>query len=184
VRKHLLLALALVSLARAANLDPAASKITIHVEKAGLFSAFAHNHIVSAPLASGNLDADKRAIQLKFRTQDIKILDPDAGESERSKIQSTMQSPQVLDPARFPEIAFASTSVERTTANHYVVHGELSLHGTTRPIEMPVSFSSGHYTGKVTLKQTDFGITPVKIAGGAVRVKDLVQIEFDIVPAK
>jgi len=31
------------------------------------------------------------------------------------------------------------------------------------------------------LKQTDFGIKPVTIAGGTVKVKDELTIEFDIV---
>jgi hypothetical protein len=30
------------------------------------------------------------------------------------------------------------------------------------------------------LKQRDFGITPVSVAGGTVKVKDQVKIEFDI----
>jgi hypothetical protein len=46
---------------------------------------------------------------------------------------------------------------------------------------MSVTLAAGHYTGKVTLKQTDFGITPVKIAGGTVRVKDVIEIDFEIV---
>jgi hypothetical protein len=37
-----------------------------------------------------------------------------------------------------------------------------------------------HYIGVAQFKQTDFGIKPVKVAGGAVRVKDQVRIEFDI----
>ena len=173
----------MLSGAQAADLDLAASKITIHVEKSGLFAAFAHNHIVAAPLASGSLDTAERTVQLKFHTQDIKVLDPGAGASERQKIQSTMQSPEVLDPAKFPDISFSSTSVESPAAERYLVHGNLTLHGVTRPIDLPVGFANGHYTGKVTIKQTDFGITPVKIAGGAVRVKDPVSIEFDIVSA-
>jgi polyisoprenoid-binding protein YceI len=185
----LLLALSLP--ARAADLDLAASKIAVHVQKQGLFAAFAHNHVISAPLASGHLDSEKRTIELKFRAQDMKVLDPDASDSERSTIESTMKSSQVLDPARFPEITFASTSVKTpaaeasgssaTGATHYLVQGNLTLHGVTRPVDLSVSFSEGHYTGKVTLKQTDFGITPVKIAGGAVRVKDVIEIDFEIV---
>lgn len=173
--------------AQAADIDLAASKITVHVQKQGLFAAFAHNHVISAPLASGHLDAEKRTIEITFRAQDMKVLDPDASESERSTIESTMKSAQVLDPARFPEITFASTSVETPaaeaagTGTHYLVHGNLTLHGVTRPVEMSVTFSGGHYTGKVTLKQTDFGITPVKIAGGTVRVKDVIEIDFEIV---
>lgn len=176
----LLMVLAVVP-GHAAGIDLAASRITIHVDKSGLFAAFAHNHIVSAPLAAGTLDVEKRTVELKFHTKDIKVLDPDVSASERTKVQNTMQSPEVLDPARFPEISFASASVEARGSEGYLVHGNLILHGVTRPIELPVSFSNGHYTGKVTLKQTDFGIKPVRIAGGTVRVKDPIVIEFDIV---
>jgi hypothetical protein len=31
------------------------------------------------------------------------------------------------------------------------------------------------------LRQKDFGITPVSVAGGSVKVKDEVRIEFEIV---
>ena len=176
----LLLVLAVMP-AHAAEIDLAASKITIHVNKSGLFAAFAHNHVVSAPLAAGTLDVEKRTVELRFHARDIKVLDPDVSASERTKVQDTMQSPEVLDPARFPEVSFASTSVAAPGGEHYLVHGDLTLHGVTKPIELPVSFSNGHYTGKVTIKQTAFGIKPVRIAGGAVRVKDPIEIEFDIV---
>jgi len=184
------LLLALTLPAHAADINLAASKITVHVQKQGLFAAFAHNHVIAAPLASGHLDAEKRTIELTFRAQDMKVLDPDASDSERSTIESTMKSPAVLDPARFPEITFASTSVESPAVEaagtpsgtaHYLVRGNLALHGVTRPVDMSVALSQGHYTGKVTLKQTDFGITPVKIAGGTVRVKDVIEIDFEIV---
>jgi polyisoprenoid-binding protein YceI len=172
--------------AHAADIDLAASKITVHVEKSGLFSAFAHNHTISAPLASGHLDPHKRTIELKFRSQEMKVLDPGTSDSERATIESTMKSDKVLDPARFPEITFVSALVEAPSGEtaspaHYLVHGNLTLHGVSRPVELNVSFSDGYYTGKVTLKQTDFNITPVKIAGGAVRVKDLIEIVFEIV---
>ncbi len=188
----LMLALSLAP-AHAADIDLATSKITVHVEKSGLFSAFAHNHTISAPLASGHLDVEKHTIELKFRSQEMQVVDPDASDSERASIEHTMKSDQVLDPTRFPEITFVSTSVETPAAEtsaptHYLVRGNLTLHGVTRPIELSVSFSEAsnagseaRYTGKVTLKQTDFGITPVKIGGGAVRVKDPIEIVFEIV---
>ena len=187
--KSLCFALLLTALtfttAYAADLDLAASKITVHVEKSGLFSAFAHNHTISAPLASGHLDVQKRTIELSFRSQEMKVLDPGTSDSERATIESTMKSDKVLDPARFPEITFVSTSVDAPATEskappHYLVHGNLTLHGVIRPVEMSVSFSEGRYTGKVTLRQTDFSITPVKIAGGAVRVKDPIEIVFEI----
>jgi polyisoprenoid-binding protein YceI len=182
------------AVAYAADIDLAASTITVKVEKTGLFSAFAHDHSIAAPLASGHLDVQKRSVELKFRSQDMKALDPGIKDSERADIDRTMKSYKVLDPARFPEIVFVSTSIETPAVGakaagadvgkRYLVHGKLTLHGVTRPVEIPVSFSDGHYTGKVMLKQTEFGITPVKIAGGTVKVKDAIEIVFEIVPAK
>lgn len=51
-----------------------------------------------------------------------------------------------------------------------------------KPLE--VSENSGHYVGMTTLKQRDFGINPVRIAGGTVKVKDTVKIEFEVVTAQ
>jgi hypothetical protein len=34
------------------------------------------------------------------------------------------------------------------------------------------------YTTQVVLKQTDFGIKPISIAGGAIKVKNELEIDF------
>ena len=40
------------------------------------------------------------------------------------------------------------------------------------------------YVGAAIFRQTQFGIRPVSVAGGAVKVKDEVKIDFAIVPGK
>ena len=170
--------------AQMVNIDIAASKVTVHVSKSGLFSAFAHNHIIEAPVASGHIDLDKTSVELKFHAADMKVMDPDVNDSDRAEIDHTMKSAGVLDATQFPEIGFVSKTVEVLEANRFLVYGDLTLHGVTKAIELPVSFADGRYTGSVKLKQTDFGITPVKIAGGTVRVKDEIEIVFEIVPSK
>ena len=39
---------------------------------------------------------------------------------------------------------------------------------------------NGRYKGSVTVRQSDFGIVPLSIAGGAIKVNDEVTIDFDI----
>ena len=39
----------------------------------------------------------------------------------------------------------------------------------------------GIIQGVAEMKQKDFGISPISIAGGGVKVKDAVRIEFDVV---
>ena len=41
--------------------------------------------------------------------------------------------------------------------------------------------SDGKYHGEVLIKQRDFGIEPIKVAGGAVKVKDELKVQFEIV---
>jgi hypothetical protein len=53
-----------------------------------------------------------------------------------------------------------------------------------RPVAVDVTLKGEHYRGAATLKQTDFGITPVTVAGGTVKVKDEVKIEFEVVLRK
>jgi hypothetical protein len=51
-------------------------------------------------------------------------------------------------------------------------------------VVVDVRTEAGHYVGTSTLKQREFGITPVSIAAGTVKVKDELQIEFDIRASK
>jgi hypothetical protein len=52
------------------------------------------------------------------------------------------------------------------------------LRGQSRPATVNVTLKDGRYTGEITVKQTDFGITPPGKAG--VRAKNEVRIEFDV----
>lgn len=47
-------------------------------------------------------------------------------------------------------------------------------------VTVDVSEKDGHYVGSAVLKQADFGMKPVRVAGGTVRVKDEARIGFDI----
>jgi polyisoprenoid-binding protein YceI len=170
------------AVAEAVDIDGGRSNITVKVEKSGLFSAFAHNHTIRAPIAYGKIDPGKRAATLTFAAGEMKVVDPGVKESERAEIEQTMKSDKALDVQRFPEISFASTSIEQKDGGGFQVRGDLTLHGNTRAVEFPVTLSKDQYSGSVKLKQTDFGISPVSIAGGAIKVKDVIEVIFEIVP--
>jgi len=48
-------------------------------------------------------------------------------------------------------------------------------------VKVHVEGANGRYRGTAELKQKDFGITPITVGGGAVKVKNELRIEFDIV---
>ncbi len=169
----ILLCVAFMPLAWAADasrlIDTEKSVMTVHVYKSGFFSAFGHNHEISA------------AVDLIVNARKMKVMDRDVSDKDKAEIQQTMLGPKVLDTEKFPEISFRSTQVETLGSSKFVVNGELTLHGQTRPVKVEVEGQSGRYHGSAQLKQTAFGITPITVGGGTVKVKNEVRVEFEIV---
>jgi hypothetical protein len=170
--------------ADAGPIDVQHSKVTVFVYKAGLFSAFADNHVINAPITSGTIaTAPSPAIELVVNAGDLVPLDPDLDPGKRGEVRTRMLGAEVLDTARFPTIQFASTAIEPVGPNRWNVSGRLTVHGVTRAVTFPVALSDGRYRGETRIRQTDFGIKPIRIAGGTVSVKDELKIEFEIATA-
>ena len=165
----------------ASSVDTQKSTLTIRVYKSGFFSAFAHDHEISASIDSGSFIEENPAVEILIDASKLKVLDKESSADERDKIQIRMLSSEVLDSDQFKEIRFHSTQVERAGEGIWQVTGDLTLHGQTHPVAFRVQKSNGHYQGVAELKQTAFGMTPISIAGGSVKVKDQVRIEFDVV---
>jgi polyisoprenoid-binding protein YceI len=179
------------------SIDHGKSKLEIKVYKAGLLKAFGHDHLVSAGEISGRVEFDAQKIEnssviAKVVAKSLSVSDPGESDKNRTEIQTTMTGPQVLDAAKFPAITFSSTSVSvvKTTADGWelTVAGKLNLHGVEKPISLPLQFhvESDQLValGEVFLLQTEYGITPVSVAGGSVKVKDKLRIGFTIVAIK
>jgi hypothetical protein len=163
------------------GIDTNKSTIVLHVGKSGVFSSFAHDHDIIAPIASGNVNtSNPLSVGLRIDARTLRVRDVDASEKDRNQIQATMLGPEVLDSEHHQEIAFKSRTVEVLGDGHWTVRGELTLHGQTQPVTAEVTEKAGRYTGRAIVKQTDFGIKPVKVAGGTVKVKDEVSVEFNI----
>jgi len=152
----------------------------VHAYKSGLFSGLADNHEIEAPISEGTVDEGGLQVKFSVEARRMKVLDPKLSADKRREVQERMEGPEVLDSARFPTITFESTKVERTDPGSLLVQGRLSLHGAARPISLTVKNENGRYVGTCTLSQREFGITPISIAGGTVKVKDELKIEFDM----
>jgi polyisoprenoid-binding protein YceI len=124
------------------------------------------------------------SVRLRVDSRKMRVLDPEIAEDKRAEIQHTMLSATVLDAEKFPEISYQSTGVTSRGEGHWDVRGDLNLHGKKQPVAVEVSLKDGHYRGSASIKQSDFGIEPIRVAGGTVKVKDELKIEFDIVPAQ
>ena len=96
---------------------------------------------------------------------------------------------EVLEVSKYPEITFKSTSVTgRMKPDRQFeakIAGDLTLHGVTRPIEIPaqvmVSGSTLHATGGFSINRSDYKVKTHSIKGGTIRVRNKIRFEFDMV---
>jgi polyisoprenoid-binding protein YceI len=176
------------------TIDSGASKVEINVYKEGAFKVFGHDHLIEAKGISGEAHFDPQRIEgssvrLTIPTKAITVVDPGESEKDRQEVQATMRGEKVLDVTKYPEITLVSSGITevKKAANGWelTLAGRLRLHGVEKPVRLPlrVRSDSGELRGQgeLSLLQTDYGITPVKVGGGTVKVKDKLKIAFNIV---
>lgn len=175
------------------EIDSSRSKMEIDVYREGFFKAFGHDHLVAAKEFSGQVlfDANKvesSATTFRVATKSLTVIDPGESEKDRNSVQTTMRGKEVLDVEHFPEVTFSSNGESKAERKgekwNFTLAGKLKLHGVEKPVYLPVIVSLvGNELvaqGELSLLQTEYGITPVKVAGGAVKVKDRLRIRFEM----
>jgi hypothetical protein len=165
-------------------MDNGQSHLIVRVGKTGVLSFIGHQPEISAPIVRGEVETSNPAfVWFDVNPAGMKVVGEGESDGTKAEVQEKMLGPVVLDVARYPEIHFVSDTVEVIGKGHWRIHGRLTLHGQTHPIVFETILEKVHYRGSATIQQTTFGITPIEVAGGTIKVKDDVQIEYDIVLA-
>jgi len=179
----------LLGAAQNACVAPGRGFFRVYAEAGGLFSVFAHDHLIEAEKIEGCAAVDlqnpsQASVKLSFATASLRVMDPKESVEDRAKVQKTMET-DVLRISDFPMITFESTGVAAESAEKFRVNGRLTIRGKTSTVVIPVSVSrleDGTYrvSGTYKFKQTTFGIEPIRLMGGAVRVKDEIRTEWEL----
>ena len=108
-------------------------------------------------------------------------------DTDNEKRDQDLRSATFLDAEKYPDIVFQSTHVEQK-GDGYVLHGDLTVHGTTKAIAMPftVSDTVTHlgktiigFEARLELNRHEFQITYNKLMdNGGLIVGDTVRIEL------
>jgi polyisoprenoid-binding protein YceI len=167
--------------------------VRILVGRAGLFAFAGHDHEIVAPAIRGQVNLDRNDVSrsiiiLEFGAGALQVSGVGEPAEDVPEVQRVMLSDRVLDVERFPTIAFRSRRITLAQQSadrlELRVTGELTLHGVTQPLTIPVTVALGTdrltAQGKATVRQTSFAIRPVTAGAGTVRVKDEVEVIFSI----
>lgn len=115
-------------------------------------------------------------------------IDVNSIDTKNKKRDDHLKSPDFFDASTHPTIKFSSTSIKKR-GNQLIVKGKLTMHGTTRPITIPLKVAKGKngagvdtttYKGKVTIDRNDYGVGTDSIAA-KISLDDDVDLKLVVV---
>ena len=182
------------------RVDSERTRLAVRTYRDGVGGRLAHDHVAEATEVTGRVEydadhPDASSVTVEARTASLRVDEPaarrrlgvegDLSESQRADVSKAMRASDQLDVARHPTIRFASTRVVAEGEGRLRITGSLTLRGVTREVSFPatVALEGGVLRGRATLSflQSSFGYQPYSALLGAIRNKDEVSLQVDLV---
>ena len=169
------------------TLDTTHSRIGFHARHAmvtkvrGSFNDFEG----TLHLDGANPAASTAAITIQASSVDTRNADRDAH----------LRSNDFFNMEEFPTISFVSTRAEQVDPENYVLTGDLSIRGVTKPVSIPFEFTGtavdpwGNtrvgFEGTVVINRKDWGVNfNAPLEAGGILVGEKVTLEFELSAVK
>jgi len=173
------------------RVDSAASLVVIEVRRGGSLARLGHDHVVASHDVQGYVAPGAGRADLYVRLDQLVVdepalraearLDTDPAAEDIAGTRRNML--RTLEAARYPFVLIG-VSGRAEGGGEADVRVAVTLHGVERVMRVPVQLEVGgdaiEVTGRLTLKQTDFGITPMAVLGGAIAVQDAVDLRWRV----
>lgn len=137
---------------------------------------------------TGTIHYDESDITKSTVDFTAKIESIDTGIEGRDK---HLRTADFFEAAKYPEMTFKSTRVERRGKDSYVLHGDLTLKGVTKPVALPFTITGAikdprgntrfGINAQTKINRRDFGITYGNaLSGGGFDVGNEVTINLNL----
>lgn len=171
-------------------LGPAVGWLRLRTYREGVAARAGHDLLLEAAEWRGSLRVPERPgtvvgveVEVEVDLRRLEVLEGTGGvkplsESDKADIRKAMRKPLRTDD--HPIATFRSSTVTLDGERATVV-GELSLAGQTHPVELHVGLGADrtiHGTAQVV--QTAWGVKPYTGLLGALRLRDAVDVEFEV----
>lgn len=179
------------------RLDADKSSVWILVDKAGPLATFGHRHVIEVGHLTGFASVSPGAAthaDVRFPVASLEVDRPAAlehfgvkeklSDADRQGTRRHMLGRNVLDASRYPWVNLR-IDIAHTRAGSAPFKALLQLHGTQKTLRLRTNLRHAArawtVTGSFSIKQSQYGITPYSIMLGALRVKNKIDIRYDLV---
>jgi len=181
------------------------SSLLVLVYRAGALAALGHNHVISCRCITGTLylpdDPLQGSFDLRIAVDQLTVDDPtlrlaehsanfpaDVPQSARQGTRHNMLGTALLYAARYPQIVLRAEGLRpapKGQPGDLIAEARIDVRGHARSIAVPVHYELRSdrlvATGRFSLRQSAVGLTPFSAMGGALRVRDVMRVRFQLV---
>ncbi len=169
------------------NIDPAHSVIGFSIRHLEINWVEGRFKDFKGTIRYDEQDVTKSAVEFAAKVESI-----DTGVAPRDK---HLRTADFFDVEKYPEMTFKSTRVERKGKDAYVLHGDLTLKGVTKPVQLPFKLTGAvkdpwgntrfGVEARTKINRRDFGINYGNaLAGGGLDVGNEVTINLQLEAVK
>jgi polyisoprenoid-binding protein YceI len=137
---------------------------------------------------TGSVSIDPKDFTRSTFEGEIDVASIDTGNADRD---THLRTNDFFDVPNHPKITFKSTGIEAKGENEYIVHGDLTIRGVTRPVALdveylgtaksPYGYTAAGVSVRGTINRKDFGISfNAALETGGFALGDKVKLELDI----
>lgn len=169
-------------------LGPDSGRLLIRTSRTGLGRKAGHDLVLEVTEWSGEVvvdtaDPSASSVTLEVQVASFVVREGMGGvmpltDADRAEIVRVVKE-RILHTADYPTITFRSTRMEGTPAA-FTVHGDLTIMGQDRPVDVRARIANGRLTGGATVVQSRWRIKPYSALFGTLRLADPVEVEFDL----
>ncbi|HEX7987277.1 MAG TPA: YceI family protein [Duganella sp.] len=172
------------------HIDSAGSLIAVTVRRGGVLARLGHDHVVASHAVTGTVAPAQNRADFQFRLDQLTVDEPALRRAAGLETQPSADAidgtrtnmlTKVLDAERYPVVA---VHAERGAGGE-PLRVSITLHGVTRDYAVPVDLREADgvmtVSGTLELNQTDFGLVPFSVMGGAMAVQDKMELRFSLV---
>jgi polyisoprenoid-binding protein YceI len=160
--------------------------VLVYTFREGVAAGVGHDLVLEATSWSADItvgDEDAVSVEATVDLSSLVVREGRRGVkplSDRDRREIAHTARKLLDTDHQRDARFSSTTAIRTDKGG-TVEGELTVRGTTKPFTLELSDDKpDHYTGKGSLRQTEFGIKLYTAFFGALKLADRVEIGVEV----
>ncbi|MGE5286100.1 MAG: YceI family protein [Micromonosporaceae bacterium] len=124
--------------------------------------------------SSVTVEVDVDSFEVREGTGGVKPLT----DADRADIKNTLRG-KILNTSEHPTITFVSRQVSGT-AESFRIDGDLTIVGVIQPVTVEGRLAEGRARGSAVIVQSRWGIRPYSAFLGALKLRDEVEVQFDI----